>query len=171
MALEKRPISLCVGRGPQTLEEAEQTFIADCRARNLSPQTVTVNGIILRGLRTFLVEQDLLKISSADLRRFFIDKAASTTPATAARYYDCINRYFKFLADEGLIPANPMAGIDKPRAAVPVIEPLSQEQVEAMLQVCGNNFSGLRDRPCSLRLLILPQECSHWLSIVRHRAG
>ena len=44
MALEKRAITLCVGRGPQTLGEAEQTFIADCRARNLRSQTVTVNG-------------------------------------------------------------------------------------------------------------------------------
>ncbi len=153
MAQAQRLPSVQVGRTPRTLQEAADTFLADCKARNLSPCTVTLNGIILRGLRDFLGDADLQSVTATDLRRFLIDKASNTSPATAARYYDALKRFWRFLATEGFVSADPMTTIEKPRAPVPIIQPLSSEQVDAMLEACDpKSFSGLRDR---LILLVL----------------
>lgn len=143
-----------LGKPPSTLAEAAASFIADCRARNLSPCTITLNRIILRGLADFLGDTALSQITPADLRRFVIEKASNTSPATAARYFDCLKCFFRFLAAEGFISQNPAAGIEKPRAPVPVIEPLQQEQVEAMVSACDTRtFSGIRDRLVLLMLV------------------
>lgn len=141
-----------VTTAPHTLQEAAGSYTADCRARNLSPCTLEVNGIILRSLLGFLGNVPLSEVSSNDLRRFLIDKASSTSPATAARYYDCINRMFAYLCTEGFREDDPMAAVRKPRAPIPIIQPLAQEQVEALLESCANSFTGVRDR---LALLIL----------------
>ena len=66
MAMEKRSITVSVGKAPETLESAEQVFLADCKARNLSPRTMATNQIILRGLREALGGKPLAEITSAD---------------------------------------------------------------------------------------------------------
>lgn len=152
MARQQTAITATIGGAPGTLQEAAESFLADCKARNLSPRTLDVNRIILRGLASFLGDVGLPEVTSTDLRRFLIEKASATSPATAARYYDCIAAMCRFLHSEGFVPDNPMAAVKKPRAPVPIIEPLSQEQVEALLATCQNNFTGIRDR---LVLMIL----------------
>jgi integrase/recombinase XerC len=153
MALEMNAVTVRVGQAPTTLNDAVSCFLADCKARNLSPCTLALNRIILKGLRGALGDAALAEVTANDLRRFLIDKASATSPATAARYYDCIKRFFAFLADDGFIHTNPMQSVAKPRAAVPIIQPLRQEQVEAMIAACGSGFVGLRDRLVLLVLL------------------
>ncbi len=153
MARTRPQITLQVGNPPKTLQEAVTTFTADCKARNLSDKTLTLNTIILKGFADCLGKTALADITSNDIRMFLVAKASATSAATAARYYDTLKRFFAFLHDEGFISADPMAGLKKPRFATPVIQPLSQEQVEAMLAACNvKTFAGMRDR---LALLIL----------------
>lgn len=153
MARQQPRLSVQVGATPQTLEHAAGIFLADCKARGLSPFTLALNRIILRDLTGFLGGAALAEISTDDLRRFFIEKATATSRATAARYYDCVRKFFAFLTRENALSVDPMATIQKPRAPVPVIQPLTQDQIEAMVASCKNDFTGLRDRLCLLILI------------------
>lgn len=153
MALKNKCITLSIGNNPQTVSEAANIFLTDCKARNLSPSTLTLNTIILSGLGSYLNNDIVSDITSTDLRKFFVEKASATTPATSARYYNCINCFFKFLKKEEFIESNPMQGIERPHAPTPIIQPLSQEQVEAIVNACGNGFAGFRNRLILLLLM------------------
>jgi site-specific recombinase XerD len=142
-----------VGKTPHNLEEAAATFLADCQARNLSPATVELNCIVLTSFRNFTGNIPIAQVTPSLLRQFLIDKASNTSPATAARYYDTLRRFFGFLEAEGFCIPNPMNGVRKPRAPVPIIKPLSTEEVERLVNSCDSRtFCGIRDR---LILLIL----------------
>jgi integrase/recombinase XerD len=149
----KCPVAVRLGNAPRTVEEAAVGFLADCAARNLSPATIEVNRIVLTALRDFLDNAHIAEVSTQDLRRFLIEKASSTSPATAARYYDTLRRFFGFLEAEGFCSPNPMHGVRKPRAPIPIIRPLSTEEIERLVAACDNRtFCGLRDK---LALLVL----------------
>jgi len=151
--LTAKHLTVQLGRPPQTLAEACDSFMADCIARNLSKQTLALNRIILRNLMVFLGDIPLATVKTADLRRFFIEKATATSASTAARYYNCIKKFFSFLAEEGVTADNLMSGVRKPKAPTPIIKPLSTEQIEALIATCDTrSFTGLRDK---LILLIL----------------
>jgi len=153
MALENRLITVTVGTAPETLEDAAKVYLTDCKARNLSAATVTLNTIILKGLGDYLDGRNAADVTSHDLRKFLIEKATATSPSTAARYYACMHAFFKFLHQEEFLPSNPMTTVTKPKFSIPIIEPLSQEQVEAMVNACENGFAGTRDRLILLALV------------------
>jgi len=152
MARNTNASTLIVGKSPGTVENASRLYIADCKSRNLSNATVSLTVIILKGLCDYLEGKPLADVTSHDLRKFFIKKATSTSSATAARYYECLHAFFKFLHKEGFLHSSPMTTVTKPKAPTPLIEPLAQEQIEAMVNACGTGFAGIRDR---LILLVL----------------
>ena len=50
-----------------------------------------------------------------------------------------------FCVREGLLPANPLAGLKLPRAEIQVIEVFTAEQIRALLQAAANRPNALRD--------------------------
>lgn len=153
MALEERSITLLLGKAPETLEDAISVFLADCKARCLSPRTIATNVIILKNLCSYMAGKPVAQVTSQDLRRFFVEKATSTSPSTAQRYYNCIHGFFGFLLREEFISIDAMTSVQKPKAPAPMIQPLSQEQVEALVNACGGGFTGGRNRLILLLLI------------------
>ena len=184
MALKKAQITVSVGNAPETIRDATKIYLADNKARSLSVHTLGTNTRVLKALTDFLDGKPIAEVSSGDLRRFFIEKATATSPATAQRYYNCIHAFFRFLQHEEFISADPMTGVQKPKAPTPIIEPLSQEQIEAMLNTCGKKFTGIRNRlvlmtlvDCGLRaselcdLTVSDIDWEEQLFLVRHGKG
>mgnify|MGYP000285991706 CR=1 FL=1 len=147
-------LSVQVGTPPKTLLEAVESFVIECAARGLSKNTIALNCIILRELTNFLGDKPIEDVTTDELRRFFVEKATSTSVSTAARYHNTIHRLFTFLAEDGFIPTNPMAGVKKPKVPAPVIKPLTPEQIEALIAACdAKSFVGLRDKLILLMLI------------------
>ena len=56
-----------------------------------------------------------------------------------------VRRFAAWLAEEDEIPADPLLGIKGPKIDTKVTQPLSDDDIRAMLAACGKDFMGLRD--------------------------
>lgn len=136
-----------------TLDTAIMLYLADNKARNLSPCTISLNATVMAGFSQS-VDKCPADITPGDVRQFLILKATATSPATAARYYDCLCAFFRFLHAHEHIPANIMQKVQKPKFSTPVIEPLNQQEIEALMEATsGNSFKEIRDRIVILVLI------------------
>lgn len=64
-----------------------------------------------------------------------------------------VRQFTKWLVDEDEIPSDPLIGLKPPKADVPVFQPLTEEQMQAMLAQCDRKtFMGKRDEAI-LRLM------------------
>ena len=153
MMSTKTPLKVVCDNTCNTLEEASELFMADCKARNLSKCTIGLNRIILKCLCESMENVALHSISSRHISEFLSLKSSATSPSTAARYYDCLRTFFCYLYNNEHLTANPILQVRKPKFSTPVIQPLSQLEVESMLATTsGKTFKNIRDR---LVILIL----------------
>jgi site-specific recombinase XerD len=92
-------------------------------------------------------------ITSTNISEFLSLKASATSASTAARYYDTLRTFFCYLHEYEHIPINPMRNVKKPKFSRPIIQPLSQDEVEALIaSTAGKTFTNIRNR---LVILIL----------------
>lgn len=118
------------------------------RAERKSPQTVKTYG---DGVRAFLrwctdnehpatLDRDLLKLFIVDL----LDGGAK--PSTATSRHLAIRRFAAWLTEEGELGANPLLGVKAPKLDQPVTEPLTDDELRALLAACrGTDLRDLRD--------------------------
>ena len=144
-------LSLTLLSGPATVREAVEGFLRQCRARNLSPRTLELNADVLRRFCEHCGNVAPERLTPDSVLSFLASCGQRTS--TARRYHEVLRAFGKYLQTIGL--PDPAAGIERPKAPLPVIEPLTQEEVEAMLAACPDTPAGLRDR----LLLLLLVDC------------
>ena len=86
--------------------------------------------------------------------REFIDGllTSGAKPATATARHLAVRRFSAWLAEEGEQDSDPLLGLKSPKLDKPVIEPLTDDQLRAMLKACRG--SDLRDRRDQALLLM-----------------
>lgn len=137
-----------------TLNAAIDGFLSACKARNLSGNTSVYYTNRLRAFRTFLEgDVKLAEITAERIRAFLAFECERNSSSTAAHSFTALSAFFNHCVAEGLLEANPMANVKKPKRKVCVIPTMSMEQVEAMLRTCGKDFIGVRDRAIILTLI------------------
>lgn len=184
MTPSKPALSVVTSRAPETLAQASDVFLTDCESRNLSPATLALNRTVLRLLDEAMECPRLQDVTAHSLRRFLIEVGTRRAPSTAQRYYETLRAFFAFLESDGLLEPNPMRQVVKPKAPKPIIEPLAQEDVEALVASCGSDFVGQRDRlvllllvDCGLRASELAElkaedvDMGNQLLLIRHGKG
>ncbi|RYF60712.1 MAG: integrase [Comamonadaceae bacterium] len=116
------------------------------RAERKSPQTLKSYG---DGVRTYLKwahGQGLdANLSRAQVRSW-IDTmlTAGAAPATARSRQLAVRRFSAWLAEEGEISSDALVGMKPPKIDQPVVEPLSTEELKALLKACAG--PDLRDK-------------------------
>jgi len=86
-------------------------------------------------------------LRDADLRRFLIASADELQAASRARLVSTLRGFFRFLAAEAMVPADPTATLVAPRRGRKLPAVLSVEQVVRLLEgVDGDRPADLRDR-------------------------
>jgi integrase/recombinase XerD len=125
------------------------------RAERKSPQTVKSYG---DGVRAYIAwcarEAKPVRIDRRQLREF-IDGllTAGAKPATAVNRHLAVRRFSGWLTEEGEQDADPLLGLKAPKLDNPDIEPLTDEQLRAMLRACkGPDLRDKRDEAI-LRLM------------------
>jgi integrase/recombinase XerC len=137
-----------------TLAAAIESFLATCRARNLSPNTCEYYTYRLRAFRTYLEADTPPDAITADVIRDFLSfELERNSPTTAQHSYCALRAFFAYLESEGFVSDNPMTRVAKPKRKQSVIPTLNQSQVEALLATCGRDFYGVRDRAIILTLI------------------
>lgn len=116
------------------------------RAERKSPQTVKAYGDGVRAYLNWCAAND--KPAALDRRqlREFVDGllTAGAKPATAVSRHLSVRRFSAWLTEEDEQPADPLLGLHSPKLDKPVIEPLTDDQLRALLKACRG--PDMRDR-------------------------
>jgi site-specific recombinase XerD len=134
------------------------SFLLGLRAQNCSQRTLDTYQEAVTQFATFLAEKgmptDPHKVTREYIDAFIADLLSKWKPATANNRYRGLQRYFKWLQEDGEIKVSPMQNMHPPRIPENPPEVLSDEQIEAILRTCtGQEFSARRDMAI-LRLLL-----------------
>ena len=116
------------------------------RAERKSPQTVKSYGDGIRAYLNWCTAND--KPAALDRRqlREFIDGllTSGAKPATAVARHLAVRRFSAWLTEEGEQAADPLLGLHSPKLDKPVVEPLTDDQLRALLKACRG--ADLRDK-------------------------
>jgi site-specific recombinase XerD len=118
------------------------------RAERKSPQTVKAYGDGIRAYLNWCTQQG--KPATLDRRqlREFVDGllTSGAKPATAVARHLAVRRFSEWLTEEGEQASDPLVGIRSPRLDKPVVEPLTDDQLRALLKACrGPDLRDKRD--------------------------
>lgn len=131
-------------------------FVLTCQVNNLSPRTIGDYSQKIGAFMSFLKGQGITQpgeITSNHIKLFLVGVQQRCQPSSVKDYYGCINRFFNWLVEEGIVPQSPMSRMKPPRIGRHVIQPFKPEQIVDLLTLCDNKFLGLRNRAIILTFL------------------
>lgn len=131
---------------PLDLPELLTSWELHLRAERKSPQTVKAYA---DGVRAYLAWCARVgrpaQVDRRQLREFVDDLlSGGSKPATAVSRHLAVRRFSAWLAEEGEQALDPLLGLRAPKLDKPVVEPLTDDQLRALLKACRG--SELRDR-------------------------
>jgi site-specific recombinase XerD len=134
------------------------SFTRSLRAENAAARTIQTYQESITKFAQFLIDKGMpmapASITREYVESFIADLLTRWKPATAANRYRALQRYFRWLVDEGEVKTSPMAKMHPPRIPETPPEVLSPEDILAMLKVCeGHDLASRRDTAL-IRLLI-----------------
>jgi integrase/recombinase XerD len=118
------------------------------RAERKSPQTVKSYGDGVRAYLNWCAANDKPAVLDRRQLREFIDGllTAGAKPATAVARHLAVRRFSAWLAEEGEQDTDPLLGLHSLKLDNPVTEPLTDDQLRAMLKACrGPDLRDKRD--------------------------
>lgn len=120
--------------------EAEQLSVSwqlALRAQRKSPQTLRTYGEGVRQYLGWCAVNDVEPLTRSSLNLFTASLLDGGAAASTARSRQLgVRRFAAWLAEEGEIPADPFLGIKSPKLDETVIEPLSDDDLRAILKAC-----------------------------------
>ena len=146
--------------GRQNLAIAVDSFLTDCKVRNLSPRTIKFYRDYLLSLLTFAQAQSVSNIHDADadfLRSYILMFSEQHNPGGVHAAFRSIRAFLFWIEKEELMPIdwkNPIKKVDAPHVPDQIIEPVPLKDVNLLLATCkGNSFFDKRDRAMIFFLL------------------
>ena len=125
------------------------------RAERKSPQTVKSYGDGVRAYLNWCAANNKTAVLDRRQLREFIDGllTAGAKPATAVSRHLAVRRFSGWLTEEGEQGADPLIGLRSPSLDKPVVEPLGDDELRALLKACrGPDMRDKRDEAI-LRLM------------------
>lgn len=137
-----------------------EAFLIDRQATGLSRHTLKFYRQFLSPFIAYCDANSLRIIQdiSADyLRRYFLAFSENHNPGGVHAAYRTLRAFFRWLMNEEIMPPawkNPMLKVKPPRVANGPLEPVSIEDIRALVKTCRRGvFTGDRDRAIFLFLL------------------
>jgi site-specific recombinase XerD len=135
------------------------SFLVDRRSQSLSPETI---GFYRKKIDYFLdycEAQAVTQVSQVTpelIRRFLLWLSDSHNEGGVHACFRPLRTLLYWVESEEIMPAdwrNPMRKVKAPRLSIEPIEPVSIQDVGALVAVCGDGLSGARDKAAILFLL------------------
>ena len=137
-----------------------ESFLVDRQAGELSKHTLKFYRQFLKHFIESCNANSLKyirEITNDFLRRYFLAFAENHNPGGVHAAYRTIRAFFRWVVEEEAMPPdwkNPMLKVKAPKVAVDPLEPISIEDVRALINTCQRgNFIGERDQAIFLFLL------------------
>ena len=123
------------------------------QAANKSPGTIRSYLDSVRALAAWCTDQDdqdvapTIDVRPEDIRGFLASVLEKTSPSNAHKHFRNLRVFFNWLVAEGDRRApSPLANVDPPKVAKKPTDPLSDDELKALLKVCsGNSWIDRRD--------------------------
>jgi site-specific recombinase XerD len=118
------------------------------RAERKSPETVKSYGDGVRAFLNWCATNDKPVVLDRRQLREFVDDVLTggAKPATAVARHLALRRFSAWLTEEGEQATDPLLGLRSPKLDKPVIEPLTDDQLRALLKACrGPDMRDKRD--------------------------
>ncbi|MBA3360469.1 MAG: tyrosine-type recombinase/integrase [Acidimicrobiia bacterium] len=136
--------------GGNQLPELLPSWYRALRGANRSPKTIASYHLAATQLIDFFRDQGLPtaadRIDTDSIRAFLERMVATRASATARQRYASLKQLFRWLHEEGEIPANPMDRIKAPALQEPPVPVLSDEQLRGLIAAAsGKTFEERRD--------------------------
>ncbi len=133
-------------RGVDDLADLLESWELNLRAERKSPQTVKTYGDGVRAYLRHCDEHGKPRIIDRRQVREFTDEllTGGAKPSTATSRQLAVRRFSAWLTEEGEQGVDPLLGIKAPKIDRPVTEPLSDDEIRAMIAACKG--ADLRDR-------------------------
>lgn len=147
----RQPIELIVDVG--TFGVYTRSFLWVLESENLSLNTqykyVESVSLFARYLADNDLPVDVPAVRSEHVQKFMVHLLESQAASTAATRYRNLNRFFRWLVDEGEIPeaANPMARVRTPKVPAQPVRVISTDELRKVIATCskGQSFEDKRD--------------------------
>ncbi len=141
----------------EDLTAATESFLNCRKSMNCSPNTIVYYQNRFRAFAGFLDRKAPgtrpIDVTPQLVRAFLTDEMQSKSPSTANHSYIALNALFGFLVNDGFMADNPLSRVEQPRRRKTVIDTFSMEQLETLVNQCGRDFTGTRDRAMMLLML------------------
>ena len=122
---------------PPTLDVLLPSWLLYMRADRKSAQTIKTYTDGVRFYLAWCAEQEVEPLSRSSLRAWttaLLDRG--NQPATAVSRQLAVRRYTAWLTEEGELVTDPFLGIKAPKLDSKVIEPLTEDELRALLKAC-----------------------------------
>jgi integrase/recombinase XerD len=138
-----------------TLVEA---FLIDRKAAGLSKRTVEFYDEKLQSFVSFCERRAIERVTQVtadELRRWLLELQERHTPGGCFAHYRAVRAFLLWVEREGELEgwASPTRRVKAPRVKLEPISGVEMGDVEKMLAVCGDGFTGRRDRALLMFLL------------------
>lgn len=121
-------------------------------AERKSPKTIAVYLDSVARYVAWAEAQDLPPMRRTSLQTWITSiLEAGRAPGTARLRQQAVRRYAAWLTAVGHLDAPPFQGMSSPKLDQPVVDPLTVDQVRALLRTCHPDAAGTTDRPRALR--------------------
>jgi integrase/recombinase XerD len=146
-------------------------FIRDCKSRDLSPHTVTFYAAQLAAFVAFCTSHDVSEVESitADMIRAYLLQLEATGHNPGGRHakFRALRAFLLWYEREAEPEGwkNPIVKVRAPKVAEQPITGVSLADVKALLDTCGSDFIGNRDRAIILCLLDTGARVGEFISL------
>jgi site-specific recombinase XerD len=131
---------------PEVLASLLRQWSRSLRARNRSPRTIETYTDSARRLAEFAVAGGYGQFDRALVEDYLAEQTDRHKPATVAFRYRSLQQWCKWLAAEGELAADPMAGMSAPHVPEQPVPVLTDDQLRTLLAACkGTGFPERRD--------------------------
>ena len=140
------------------LAELGESWRTSLTAEGKSPQTIKayMRGVQgFTGWHTSTYPDAEPVLDAASVRAYLADlRKAGQSPGTVRLRYSALRRFAAWLVAEGEIDRDPLLSMKAPALGKPMVDAVSDTQVDAMLKTCrGTSFSDRRDTALLLVLI------------------
>jgi len=136
-----------------------ESFLIDRRSQGLAHETIRFYQKKLRYFIKFCDGQAVMQVSQLTpdlIRRYLLELTETHNAGGVHACFRPLRTFLIWLEEEEIMPPdwrNPIRKVKAPKLPVEPIEPITIEDVHALLETCGKNFAGLRDKAMILGLL------------------
>jgi site-specific recombinase XerD len=126
-----------------TLGDSIDSYLGDCRARNLKGSTITSYEKTLEHLKAFCQGRGAVQVDQIDLALLTDFRAArDIQPSTSGKELETLRAFSAFAVKRGWMSENFARELEPPREDGPPTLPFSDGEVNRILEACGKIDDG-----------------------------